>query len=92
MVKQLLQFLWLAPRKTAILLIRGYQQTLSPDHGPLKGLFPYGCCVHTPTCSQYSRQVMEQRGFVMGSLLTLKRISTCHPWAKPSEEKMKTLL
>lgn len=91
MVKQLLRILrllWLVPRRVMIALISVYQQTLSPDHGPLRHLYTYGYCRHLPTCSQYAKEVLAQRGFVIGMLLTLRRLLTCHPWAKPSRERI----
>jgi putative membrane protein insertion efficiency factor len=91
-VKHPLTTLWLLPRRAAVLLVRGYQQTLSPDHGPLKGLHPYGYCRHEPTCSMYAREMLEKRGFVIGSILSLGRLLTCHPWRKPSDAKIRKTL
>ncbi len=92
MVKQLLRFLWDSPRNLAIGVIHAYQMTLSPDHGPLKGLHPYGFCRHEPTCSQYSKRAMREHGFVIGSLLLVKRLLSCHPWKKPDEAKVRKML
>ena len=92
MVKQLLRFLWHLPRTAAIVLIEFYQQTLSPDHGPLKDMRPYGFCRHDPTCSAYGKKILEECGFVMGTLLTLKRVLGCHPWKSPDTEKVTRLL
>lgn len=78
----------LFPRRVAIALIRVYQATLSPDHGPLKVLFPYGCCIHSETCSMYGKRVIIEDGVVIGSWKTLKRILTCTPWHSPDEEKI----
>ena len=83
--------LWLLPRRAAVLLLRLYQATLSPDHGPLRSLHPYGFCRHSPTCSMYAVLALERRGFVIGSLLSLRRLLTCHPWRKPDERKMREL-
>lgn len=79
-------------RKLLIFLIGLYQQTLSPDHGPLKDLYPYGYCRHEPTCSEYSKQVIASRGALIGSLLTIKRVLSCNPFAKPSDEKLRKLI
>jgi putative membrane protein insertion efficiency factor len=92
MVKHVLTFLWHLPRLAAIALLNGYQQTLSPDHGPLKGLYPYGYCRHEPTCSEYGKQVMEQKGFVVGFLLLTKRVLSCHPWKRLDERKVQKIL
>ena len=78
----------LLPRKFAILLIGWYQTTLSPDHGPLRHLYPYGYCRHTPTCSEYWKTVIGERGLLIGSLMLLKRLIGCNPWTKPSERKI----
>ncbi len=73
-------------------MLRLYQMTLSPDHGPLKGLHPYGYCRHEPTCSMYGIQMLDQRGLIIGSILLIRRVLSCHPWKKPSPEKMMGLL
>lgn len=60
-------------------LIRGYQTTLSPDHGALKVFFPGGVCRFEPTCSQYMSQALVVHGW-RGLGLGLRRILRCHPW------------
>lgn len=80
--------IWHLPRNTIVLLVRAYQRTLSLDHGPLRHLYPYGVCIHTPTCSQYAIETVTKRGAVVGSVLALGRVLTCHPWRKPSDEKV----
>jgi uncharacterized protein len=92
MVKQFFAQLWHAPRVAAVVALRAYQLTLSPDHGPLRHLHPYGYCRHEPTCSQYGVKVLKRRGFVLGTLLLTRRVLSCHPWKKPSPERMKRLL
>jgi hypothetical protein len=87
-VRNLISTLWLLPRKTIVAAITLYQHTLSPDHGPLKHLWRYGYCRHDPTCSEYGRQVILERGAIIGSLLAFKRILTCHPWRKPSPQRI----
>ena len=78
----------LLPRKGAILLIRGYQATLSPDHGPLRHLYPHGYCRHTPTCSEYGKIMIGERGLLTGSLMLLRRLISCNPWKQLSERKI----
>ena len=80
------------PRHAAIELITLYQRTLSPDHGPLKVLYPYGFCRHTPTCSEYGKQMIAALGTFRGSLLLFKRLLSCHPWKKLSEERMREIV
>jgi uncharacterized protein len=55
-----------------IALIRGYQILLSPFFGQQ--------CRFTPTCSQYAIESIKMHGALKGFLLTLKRLSCCHPW------------
>jgi putative membrane protein insertion efficiency factor len=61
--------------------IRLYQRTLSPDHGPLRAVFPAGVCRHEPTCSEYMYQALDRHGW-RGLLLGLARLSRCHPFSK----------
>ena len=83
---------WHLPRRCAIALIEFYQATLSPDHGPLKALHPYGYCRHAPTCSAYGKIILGERGMIIGGMLLLRRVLSCHPWKKPSDEKIIMLL
>ena len=53
-------------------LVKGYQYLISPLLGQN--------CRYTPTCSQYSIQAIEKYGIFKGILLSIKRISKCHPW------------
>ncbi|PIR53068.1 hypothetical protein COU76_03000 [Candidatus Peregrinibacteria bacterium CG10_big_fil_rev_8_21_14_0_10_49_10] len=87
-MRNVLMHLWLTPRKAFMKCIGLYQATLSPDHGLLKGLYPYGYCRHHPTCSVYGRKIIEQKGIVMGGPLLFRRILSCHPWTKLSDEKI----
>lgn len=56
-----------------LLLLRGYQLCVSP-------LFP-PCCRYIPTCSEYVALAVRRYGALRGSLLTLRRILRCHPFA-----------
>ena len=76
------------PRNLIVILITAYQHTLSPDHGPLRHLYTYGYCRHHPTCSEYGKRMVSERGAIIGSWLLFKRLLTCHPWAKISDEKL----
>lgn len=64
-----------------IALITAYQKTLSPDHGPLRGRYPYGVCRYRPTCSEYTKESIRRFGSLKGSWLGIKRIGRCHPAA-----------
>jgi len=55
-----------------VLLIRGYQVTLSP-------LLP-SACRYQPTCSQYTLEAVERHGAARGAWLGMKRIARCHPF------------
>jgi len=56
-------------------IIRFYQAFISPILGP-------GKCRYTPTCSAYGIEAIKKYGPMKGGWLTLKRISTCHPFGK----------
>jgi putative component of membrane protein insertase Oxa1/YidC/SpoIIIJ protein YidD len=83
---------WHLPRDAAIAAITLYQATLSPDHGPLKGLHPYGYCRHEPTCSMFAKKMLEQRGLVLGMIRSIARVLTCHPWKKVSPGKFAKII
>ena len=55
-----------------IILIRGYQQVISPYLPP--------ACRYLPTCSQYAIEALEQYGALQGGWLAIKRIGRCHPF------------
>lgn len=67
MLKKIIQFPF-------ILLIRFYQVVISP-------LTP-ATCRFEPTCSHYSVEAIQKHGVLKGILLSIKRISKCHPWGK----------
>ncbi|MBU0545684.1 membrane protein insertion efficiency factor YidD [Patescibacteria group bacterium] len=66
----------------ALILIRLYQKTLSPDHGIFKFLFPHGYCRFYPSCSEYSRQAIKKHGLFVGIPKAVWRILRCNPWNK----------
>ncbi|UZR96195.1 membrane protein insertion efficiency factor YidD [Chondrinema litorale] len=53
-------------------LVRFYQYAISP-------MFP-AACRYTPTCSQYAVEAFQKHGPWRGFILSIKRISSCHPW------------
>ncbi len=79
---KLIKFVLSLPKNAILLLIKIYQKTLSPDHGPLKRLNPYGYCKFHPTCSEYGRQAIEKNGLIKGSGQTIWRILRCNPWSQ----------
>jgi putative membrane protein insertion efficiency factor len=69
----------LSLRGVLCFLIQLYRHTLSPAQ-----TFLFGAqtgCRFTPTCSQYALEAIEQHGAATGSLLVMKRICRCHPFA-----------
>ncbi len=69
--------------------IRWYQKTLSFDHGPLNFLYSEGFCRFKPTCSEYTYQVIEKHGVILGSFKGLWRIMRCNPWGKGGYDPVK---
>jgi putative membrane protein insertion efficiency factor len=55
-----------------IFLVRVYQKVISPMLGPK--------CRYAPTCSEYTVQALKKHGLIKGGWLSIKRISSCHPW------------
>lgn len=76
-------------RKTALFLIKIYQKTLSPDHGPLSAKFPHGYCRFQPTCSAYTYQAIEKYGIIKGGSMGVWRILRCNPFSKGGEDPVK---
>lgn len=90
-MRNLLRHILHLPRNCILGLLWTYRHTLSPDHGPLRVLWPYGYCRHHPTCSSYAMAAVREHGAVMGMLRTTKRLLSCHPWAPVSDEKLRAL-
>jgi len=81
-MKEVLKKIIYLPRVPFLWLIRFYQKTISPDHGPLKNFFQHGYCRFYPSCSEYGYQVIKKRGLILGLLKTGWRILRCNPWSK----------
>lgn len=77
------------PRLLVVKLIKIYQKTLSFDYGPMKGMFPYGFCRFTPSCSEYGSQAIEKYGVIKGGFITMYRILRCNPWNKGGHDPLK---
>lgn len=59
-------------KQLALFLVTLYRHAISP-------LMPPHCRFH-PSCSCYAEEAIQRYGFARGSLLTLRRLSKCHPW------------
>jgi putative membrane protein insertion efficiency factor len=60
-------------RNIVVLVIRGYQQVISP-------LFP-PTCKYYPSCSDYAAQAVQKHGVIRGGGLAVIRIVKCNPWS-----------
>ena len=61
-------------RKIFIIPIKFYRYFISP-------FFP-SSCRFVPTCSEFAINSIENFGIYRGSIMTIKRLSMCHPWQK----------
>ena len=60
--------------RLTILMIRGYQVTLSP-------LLP-SACRYQPTCSAYTIEAVERYGALRGAWMGAGRVLRCHPFVR----------
>lgn len=77
-----------------IYIIVTYQKYLSPDHSfwaKAMNRPPY--CKHIPSCSDYTKEAIEKKWVILGTLKGIWRILRCNPWSKwgydPVEENRK---
>ncbi|WP_083928925.1 membrane protein insertion efficiency factor YidD [Geopsychrobacter electrodiphilus] len=59
-------------KRLIIFLIDIYRHVISPLYPPI--------CRFYPSCSNYARQSLIEHGLLTGSILTIRRISKCHPF------------
>jgi putative membrane protein insertion efficiency factor len=59
-------------KKILLSLIEFYQKNIS--------LHTSRSCRYHPTCSHYAKQVIHERGAILGSFLAIQRIARCHPF------------
>ncbi len=64
-------------KKFFLLLIDFYQKYLSFDRGALMILAPGGSCRYSPTCSEYTKQMIIEKGVIKGLGLGFRRILSC---------------
>lgn len=62
------------------LLIAIYQNILSPFASQLAGT--NSVCRFTPTCSEYTRISIKEKGILVGLYLSLVRLLKCQPFYK----------
>lgn len=77
----LAQSIWLAPRNLVILLVKAYRKVISPLYGDV--------CRYYPTCSAYGLGQFQQRGVILGAILTAYRIIRCNPWSQGGVDQVK---
>ncbi len=75
-------FLFSIPKIVFLAFILLYQKTISPDHGFMRVLFPYGFCKFHPTCSEYMYETVKRRGLFFGGAVGFLRILRCNPWSR----------
>ncbi|MFV0434625.1 MAG: membrane protein insertion efficiency factor YidD [Leucobacter sp.] len=66
--------LWFLPRNLAIVVMQAYRKVVSPLYGDV--------CRYYPSCSRYSLEAYQQRGFVAGIVLTVWRLLRCNPYSR----------
>ena len=59
-------------RALLVLLVRGYQVSISP-------MLPASCRFY-PSCSAYAIEALEKHGALRGSWLAMRRIARCNPF------------
>lgn len=73
MITRIMTELWLLPRNAAIALMRLYRFAISPLYGQV--------CRYYPSCSRYSLEAYQLRGFLLGFALTAWRLLRCNPFS-----------
>ena len=68
-------------KRTFLFLLRLYQAILSPDHNQIGMKNHFIGCRYFPSCSEYAHEATRQYGLFRGSIVSLKRIIRCHPFA-----------
>jgi putative membrane protein insertion efficiency factor len=70
----------LAPRNILIAILLMYRKFISPLYGDV--------CRYYPSCSAYGLGQMQQRGVLVGTLLSGWRILRCNPWSRGGIDKV----
>lgn len=74
-------FVWLLPRNLVIGFVLLYRKLISPLYGEV--------CRYYPSCSSYGLQQFQQRGVVLGAILTTWRILRCNPFSRGGVDEVK---
>jgi uncharacterized protein len=69
------------PAKILAIMVRLYQLTIST-------IIPAQCRYY-PSCSEYTRQALLQKGAIKGLFLGIWRIIRCNPWSKGGYDPVK---
>lgn len=67
-------------KTTLNLLINIYQVAISPFVSQLAGT--NNVCRFSPTCSEYAKIVIKEKGVIIGSYMSLIRLLKCQPYYK----------
>jgi uncharacterized protein len=54
-------------------LLKAYRAIISPLYGDV--------CRYYPSCSAYALEAVTRHGAARGTVLTVRRLVRCHPWA-----------
>lgn len=72
-------------KQVVIFLLTIYKVILSPI---LHQLGIGARCRYQETCSAYTTRQVKEKGVIKGLMLGVKRLATCHPFAKYPGEKV----
>ena len=68
-------------KRIFLIVIRGYQLTISPLIGP-------SCRFH-PSCSNYAVEAIEKKSLFMAAYLIIFRLLRCNPFFKGGEDPVR---
>lgn len=72
-VRGLIRLLILLPQQGLIVVLKGYRAIISPWYGQV--------CRYFPSCSAYALESVTVYGAVKGTILSVRRLASCHPWS-----------